>query len=31
MDIHIKNVTAYKIQILIPHHMVTFMLPCALE
>lgn len=24
MDIHIKNVIAYKIQILSPHYMVTF-------
>ena len=27
MDIHIKNVMAYKIQILSPHYMVTFMRP----
>ena len=27
MDIHIKNVIAYKIQILSPHYMVTFMRP----
>lgn len=31
MDTHFKNVIAYKIQILTPHYMATFLLPCALE